>query len=120
MVVGFGRIRATCGYVVTHLEVLDSADGAVVLAEGVVEDDAGPLARGEFGLAQERDPAAFRAADPNLKENERGTKTVKVGEHHFLFNSDKVSVVCFRDGWAGWTELMSMQLCAPIGKNAEK
>ena len=56
----------------TYLEVLDSADGAVVLAECVVEDDAGPLARRELGLPQERDPTAFRAANPNLER--RGKK----------------------------------------------
>lgn len=60
-----------------YLEILDAADGSVVFAERVVEHDAGPLARGELGLAEEGDLAAFRAADPDLREEEEEQKRLK-------------------------------------------
>ena len=61
----------------SYLEILDAADGSVVFAERVVEHDAGPLARGELGLAEEGDLAAFRAADPDLREEEEEQKRLK-------------------------------------------
>ena len=70
-----------------YLEILDAADGAVVLAERVVEHDAGPLAGGELGLAEEGDPAAFRAADPNLKRKRDKNDDCSISSHQFMHAS---------------------------------
>lgn len=48
------------------LEVAHAAHRAVVLANEVVEDDAGPLARGELGLPQVGDDAQLHPVDPDL------------------------------------------------------
>ena len=78
-------LQLSCCY--CYLEILDAADGAVVLAERVVEHDAGPLAGGELGLAEEGDPAAFRAADPNLKRKRDKNDDCSISSHQFMHAS---------------------------------
>ena len=40
-----------------------------------------------------------------LSSHQEGSLAAHSGEHHFLFNSVPVVVVCLRSHWAGWTEL---------------
>jgi len=47
------------------LEVADAADGSVVLADGLVQHDARPVARRELRVADVRDLARLRPADPH-------------------------------------------------------